>query len=482
MLTAKALEWLEERAVDPELASKLGIESLQPAVGGREELVFPFFVNEQIVNRKYRGVFDKTFRQQPGGTSCFWNFNALLDPTLANEALIITEGEFDALAAIQCGYARTVSVPSGAPSGPEGEKLREYAYLEHAKDVLKPVKSFILATDGDAPGQYLMQDLALRLGRARCKIVKYPKDCKDLNEVLARYGERGVHETIRRATDYHIEGLYTLSELPPYEERQKFSIAPWLDNHWKVRMGDFSVITGIPGHGKSTFMNDVMCRLATNHGWRIAVASFEQHPRADHLRSLRSWYLNGPLKDAFGNLIVSDDALAAADAWIEKHFVFIHPREEDLTNLEWCLDMCASAARQKGCRMVVIDPWNELDHSRPSDMSLTEYTGTAIKQFKLLARANDIHVTVVAHPTKLAGNTKPTLYSISDSAHWYNKADVGIVVHKQDPGNEFADIDIQKSRYHDEIGRPGIIPVRFSPATRRFEFSPRPVTLEVANG
>jgi twinkle protein len=474
MLTQAAMELLEGRALDPELAAKLGLESLLRGAGGHEELVFPFLVGDDVVNRKYRGVVTKSFRQDPGGTSCFWNFNALLDPTLVNDPVIVTEGELDAMAAIQCGYARTVSVPSGAPSGPDREQSRKYAYVEHAKTNLKDVKEFILATDSDAPGQALMADLALRLGKARCKWVRYPKGCKDLNDVLKTYGERGVHETLRRAEWCQVSGLYKMSDLPPYADRERFSIAPWLDNHWKLRLGDFSVVTGIPGHGKSTFMNDVMCRLAMNYDWRIAVASFEQHPQADHRRNLRCWYLQGPTHDVFGNLIVSDDALARADAWIDQHFIFIVPNDDDLADLAWTLDACASAVVRYGVRMVIIDPWNELDHSRPADMSLTEYTGKAIKEFKLLARSNDIHVTVVAHPTKLSPGQPPTLYSISDSAHWANKADIGLVVMKKNPENDFAEIQIQKSRYHDQIGRPGTVPVRFNPADKRFEYSPLP--------
>ena len=78
-----------------------------------------------------------------------------------------------------------------------------------------------------------------------------------------------------------------------------------------------------------------------------------------------------------------------------------------------------------GVQVIVIDPLNELDHSRPADLSLTEYTDKAIREFKRLASALSVHMIVVAHPTKLSGGERPGLYSISDSAHWANKVDVG---------------------------------------------------------
>jgi hypothetical protein len=80
---------------------------------------------------------------------------------------------------------------------------------------------------------------------------------------------------------------------------------------------------------------------------------------------------------------------------------------------------------------------------------------------------------VVAHPTKSAkdgdGNYKmPTLYDISGSANWYNKADLGVIVHRENEDDTL--IKVQKSRYHDIIGglaRCGCTTRRTR--TRRFE-------------
>jgi len=42
------------------------------------------------------------------------------------------------------------------------------------------------AVDGDPPGAALLADLALRLGKSRCRWLRYPAGCKDLNDVLAQ--------------------------------------------------------------------------------------------------------------------------------------------------------------------------------------------------------------------------------------------------------------------------------------------------------
>ena len=468
-MSDKAENWIAARGIDPELAAKFGLSSYRENDGG-EAIRIPYRVGSEAVNHKYRGLDEKRFWQDSGGTKCFWNFDALVDPTLTAEPVIVTEGEFDAMIAIQCGYARTVSVPDGAPAREHGEdgETRKYTYLDHARTALRDCREIIVCTDGDEPGQHLANDLAIRLGKAKCKWVRYPKGCKDLNETFLRFGERGVHETIRRAQWFRVDGVFRMSELPPYPDRQQYHTGfDALRPHYRIRMGDFCVVTGRPGDGKSTWVNDLLCRVVSLHNWTVAIASFEQHPQADHRRALREWFCKCPLD------IATDEAIAEADKWIEQHFVFVVPGDDDLATLEWTLERCASAVIRHGVRMLVIDPWNELDHDKPSDMSLTEYTGRAIKEFKRLARSLDVHVIVVAHPTKLSAGERPGLYSISDSAHWANKPDVGIVLWKPQPDSNEVEWRQVKSRYHDQIGRPGLVTFAYQPVTRRFEFVPR---------
>jgi len=149
--------------------------------------------------------------------------------------------------------------------------------------------------------------------------------------------------------------------------------------------------------------------------------------------------------------------------------------DEDVT-VDWLLDRMEAAVCQRGAKILVIDPWNEMDHLRNRDESLTEYTGRAIKSFRRFARKFNVHLIIVAHPSKQqkdvdGGYKIPTLYDISDSSHWYNKADVGIVVHRQ---NDQSIIRVAKSRYHDEIGTPGEVKANFHFERRRFEIIETP--------
>jgi twinkle protein len=465
-LAPQHLEILEARGLDAELLVRLGVSS--SAKLGGDCVAIPYLEQGRQVNTKYRTISgEKRFCQDTSARKVFWNVDVIADETLKDAPLIITEGEFDAVAAIQCGFPRTVSVPDGAPAEAIGEgETAKYSFIETAPQALRDVHEIILATDSDGPGVNLMNDLALRLGKARCKWVRYPKGCKDLNEALVKFGARGVTETIARAQWIAVDGVYRMGELPPLPAvlARSTGIAT-MDEHYRMRLGDLCVLTGIPGHGKSTFVNEVCARAAITHGWATTFASFEQMPQSDHRRALRTFHA--------GKKVIHQLASETqqADDWIDRMFSFIVPSEDDDVTLAWLLERAAAAVIRYGSKILVVDPWNEMDHVRPPDMSLTEYTGFAIKQFRKFARKYQVHLIVCAHPTKQRRNddggfSVPSLYDISDSAHWYNKADVGIVVHRLDKVKTL--IKVAKSRYHEEIGTPGEIFAAFNPEMARY--------------
>lgn len=484
-LSNDMMQTIEARGIDVELAARLGFSSAQR--GGGEALVIPFTRNGEIVRRKYRrfdvieGGKEPKWGQDKGGLKLAFNEDCLRDQSLFGKPLIITEGEFDAVAAIQCGFQKTISVPDGAP--PPGDrsigdledgKKYDWIFDQRALFDKEQVPEIIIAADGDANGAAMLQDLSVIFGRYRCKFLIYPKSkadrgrerCKDLNEVLQDYGLKGVVQTIDRAQWLRVDGVHRMSELPPlpdqviYEPRFRL-----FRENFKLRLGDFSVVTGTPGFGKTSFVNDLLCGIAMDHDLTIAWASFEQEPQRDHRRNLRSWMCSSPEKD------LDRQQLASADEWIDARHVFLVPREDDDATLEWLLERMEIAVVRFNAKIIVIDPWNEVEHCRRKDETETEYIGRAIRSLKRFAKAFRVHVTVVAHPTKSTkdgdGNYKmPTLYDISGSANWYNKADLGVIVHREN--EDYTIIKVQKSRYHETIGVPGEVRMQYSRDERRF--------------
>ena len=486
-MTTTIWELLGERALDVERLASRGW-SVEPGRDGGEVLAIPFMRKGVRAGEKFRRFEgDPKWMARWVEGPIAYNEDCLRDPALEGRPLIVTEGEMDCEAALEAGFEKVISVPngcggsSGTRSEAEIRDAKAYEWFRQIADLCRKdkVPEVILATDGDAPGAQLMHELALLFGKSRCKFVTYPKTrwpgrdrerCKDLNEVLQEYGAQGVVRTLERAAFIRVEGVYKMSELPPLPPQTIYDIGfSLLSDNYKMRLGDFCVITGVPGFGKTSFVNDLCCRVAKAHDLKVAWASFEQAPQRDHRRALRSWYLEmQPRK-------MSEDDKADADLWIDNHHVFIMPGEEDDPTLDWLLTCMEGAVIQHGAKIVVIDPWNELQHDRERGESETEYTGRAIKVLKRFAKAFQVHLIVVAHPQKLAKvNGKyqmPSLYEINGSANFYNKADIGLVVHRETKDTTI--IKVAKSRYHDIIGRPGEVEMEFCADDRRFRENQR---------
>lgn len=447
-IAISAADFLTKRGISPKTWESLGITEQNGA------LVIPYRKHGEIKNRKFRALNEKKFWQD-GGSQFVWNFDSITDST---KPVIITEGEFDALSAIECGYDRVISIPNG---GSEGEPNIQWAF--EIEEFLGD--EIILAFDDDNVGYALLERVSEFFGKARCKWVKYPKGCKDLNDALVKYGQEGVKQSIARARWFEVRGLYHLSELPPIPYRKPMAAGMGvIDDHIKLRLGDFSIVTGIPGHGKTTFTMDFLCRILEREGLRACVASFENPPQTDYRRTLRTWHVGKFEKD------MTDEEKKKADEWIDKRFMFIVPDESDDVTMEWLMDRMEVGARRHNIRIFLIDPWNEMDHNRDRGETITEYVGKAIRLLKSFAKSRGVHVMVVAHPAKLRRDKNgkypiPDLYDISDSQHWANKADLGIVVHRDEKGDT---VRCVKSRHHTEIGKTGVVDVTFFPDTGRF--------------
>src|SRR5262249_7963332 len=142
----------KKRHLDPDLAMRLGV--LSEGSAPSSAVLFEYRLNGQVHNVKVRRGKGNMPWAQSGKPLILWNVDTLADPPAPDEPLVITEGEFDALAILQTGaFTRVVSVPNGAPGRADEEGGKRYAYLFDARgNLLTDIAKFntvILATDGD---------------------------------------------------------------------------------------------------------------------------------------------------------------------------------------------------------------------------------------------------------------------------------------------------------------------------------------------
>ena len=488
-------KWLESRKINLSAAIHMGCYSAKRGDDGQvsphsegDIFVLPFIKDGEIVGRKYRGR-GKKFWQDANGRKQFWNVDVLEDPELhdGNRALVIVEGEMDALAVMSAGYPWVVSVPDGAPPArdgdgnlifvPEGTEDidpatdNKFSYLLADFESLSKVRKIIIACDADEAGARLGAELVRRLDRVRCSFVKFPETCKDLNEVLVSNGPEAVISMIEGAKPYPVDGVYRYSDFPPEEPIRTVSTG-WqqLDEILKPYLGAFMVVGGFPGHGKSTWTMQLAANMAKKHGWPIAMASFEMRVVPYVTNALMAAFINGPIQYA------APKTLASATEFLERYFTFISPQRsvDDIDyDIDWLLDKMQVAVIRNGVKMVIIDPFNEIEHKKKHDESLTEYIGRAIRKLKAFAMQYQVLVCVVVHPTKAASaidSAELSLYNLADSSHWANKADIGVIVGRVgDPQIESTTgIYVKKIRYQPDAGILGEALLTFDRSTRLF--------------
>ena len=378
----ESLEWMYSRGEEPE--------------GETPCINFNYYQGKDLVNVKFRAS-GKRFRMVAGAKLIFYNLDAIKD----SDWCAIQEGESDSMAAYQSGVYKSISVPNGASMG--SNLVLEY--LDNCMDAFKGKKKIIIATDNDDPGRALGEELIRRLGRARCYLVQYPEGCKDTNDVLIKHGEKAVKAMYDNAQPLPLEGVFTAEQLNEgimdfYRNGFPKGLRIGYKNFDELltfRGGELTVVTGIPGSGKSEFIDQIMVRLAARYEWRCGIFSPENQPSSLHAMSLLSKFLGGK---TIGKDKVSEMKILKGSEFVNDHFFFMKVDEMDVT-IDGILDLAEDLVSKKGIKVLLIDPYNYIEHRIPHGQTETQYISELLTKLCNFCRRNDVHGFLIAHPVKI---------------------------------------------------------------------------------
>lgn len=222
-------------------------------------------------------------------------------------------------------------------------------------------------------------------------------------------------------------GYFSLADLPQRGsiEDQAFGVGWWeLDEIFKFYLGQFVALTGIAGHGKSTFILNCLTKLAREKG----VGSFLYVPENEA-------YLREKLRKLWTGDEASFKHFAESQCFVQSAIV---DTGQAPRTMAWVLDQATTAVQRDKAEIVLIDPWNELDRAKPKDMLLSDYIGACLMDLKDFCRTMKVIVVVVAHPTKAVnenGGRVAGLADIEGSMNWFNKCDNGLIVVRETTGN-----------------------------------------------
>jgi twinkle protein len=268
----------------------------------------------------------------------------------------------------------------------------------------------------------------------------------------------------------HVKSLWHTGGLP------KGSSTGWpsVDKLYTVGLGQWTLVTGWPGSGKSEWLDALLVNLAKREKWRFVIYSPENWPLALHHSKIIEKYIGKPFNPG-PTPRLSEEELEKAEEWMDGKFFFAKPEKPNIFSILDEANRIVTAGNAKAG--VILDPWNQLEHHRPAGMSETEYVSQTLTEVMNWVRERNCHMWLVAHPSKLQ-RTKdgklpvPTPHDVSGSANFWNKADNCITVWRDqsDYQNPDVDVHVQKVKFK-HIGHIGLTTLKYESVTGRYSES-----------
>ena len=444
--TAKIFEYFENRKITAETIKKFDVsESIEWMPQDQKEhkvVCFNYYLDGELINIKFK-TSNKLFKMVKDARKIPYN----IDCIKKSSYVIICEGEEETMVWSQSGL-NAISVPNGA-----SKNNNNLEWLDSVYDLFEE-KTIYLATDNDEPGRKLKDDLARRFSSSDIRIIEFPEGEKDANDCLKRYGQDFVSRLFIDAKQLPITEISSavdyLSLIESYR-KDGYPVGSHVgmsetDEHMSWNRGELGVVTGIPGSGKSTWLDFMFIRLAYLKGWKFGMFSPE------NIAPLKITRLAEQLLNKGLTQMNSTEVEHSVNV-VSKHFWFYNVETLEDYTISNLLRLAETMVKRNGIDCLCLDPFNYIEQDA-SDESSNEKIGNLLRKLKQFAVKMNVLVVLVAHPRKMdktGGNYNvPRLYDISGSHHFFNVPDWGVAVHRafQNGQKDPVEIHIQKIKYH----------------------------------
>lgn len=432
----EAVSYLESRKIGREITERyrITVRRDNPSV-----LAFPFCDENGTLqfikyrNTKFSGKGNKEWCEKDTMPILFG-----MDRCEDFTELVICEGQIDSLSVAEAGIKNAVSVPNGALG---------FTWLTPCWDWIQKFESIVVFGDCEGGRVTLADTLRKRLPQ-RVKVVRvcdYLGE-KDANDILRKYGAQAVRFAVEHAEVPRLRNVKRLSDVQAVDLNRLPKLRTNIRELDRVTggliYGQLILLTGRRGHGKSTFMSQLICE-ALDQGESVFVYSGELPDY--HFKRWLDLQLAGYSNliqsvNEFGDLVydIHPDALARINEWYAE-LAYIYDNNwmpENESECESVLQTVESAVRQYGCRLVCVDNlMTAMDFSGDDDNIYTAQS-RFVGALKRIATKYEAVVILVAHPRK----TKNGGFSndeVSGSGDITNKADVVLNYERTEDEEEY---------------------------------------------
>lgn len=250
-------------------------------------------------------------------------------------------------------------------------------------------------------------------------------------------------------------------------------------DYYNIIMGQTTYITGVPSHGKSTFLFEMLINLSQKYGIKHTIMSPETgDPVRQYIEILQMVTKKSFREDKYMTRMKKSD-IDRNHEWLSKHFQFIEDGDHTINDV---VDFIKGCNQAKTPMTFSIDPWNELCHDvvEREDLYISQHLG----KIRRATRKSQMHTFILVHPKKMQqltveyeGNTlrfvePPGAYDISGGGQWFNKAENILTVyivpmHKRE-FNYQTRIIVGKVKFR-ECGQKGEFDLQFDRSALRYK-------------
>lgn len=422
---------------------------------------------------------------QPGADTCpiLYNINRIN----TSQPLLICSGELDCAAAVECGWTNAVSIPLG-----DGNTQ----WVDRCWDWLEQFDSIIIAADNDESGEKYLKGIIPRLGSWRCKTMQIPRTyktedgvvhkIKDVNEALLWMGKAAVYNLILSAKDNPIPSVIDMSEVKAKDYSSmpgvETGIVPIDKELMRLFYGTLTVLTGLPGSGKSSILCQIVANALDNgvNTWMFSGELPEYMEKSWHLYVMAGPRNVNQYQSKEGDFYyrVKDGVEDAIDEeYRGRWFLYRDDYDKDMDSL---MEAMICSARKYGSKLFILDNFMTIDIGNTDD-ELKEQTNV-VKRLIDFSKKYDVATILVCHPRKIQKNTNVGIQDISGTSNIVNLAHrtlsmrkineeekIGVAFGSTVPKN-MLQYDVVVSIIKDRIrGRSGkLIGMYYDPPSRRF--------------
>lgn len=433
-------KYLGARQISPKVADYLNIKQ-----DNSGNMLFQYYdLNDVLTmvkvrpSRKVNKGENKTWCL-PGfdTTPLLFNLNKLNVET----PLLITSGELDCAAAIEAGYQNACSIPLGD---------QNTQWVGECWDFLEQFDEIIIAYDNDESGEKFAKEIVPRLGSWRCKIVNLPNvaennegqkvHIKDLNECLYILGKEKLFDLIVHAQDTPVPSVVDFSDIEEKDfsdiDGVEFGIEELDKELMRLFYGSFTVVSGVPGSGKTSFLYQIICNAIDNNqnAWLFS-------------RELPDWMSKNWLlylmagnrhlnkyKNKNGSVYwsVRPDARKAINKYYKERLVIY--RDDYPNDIESLKTSMIDSARKYGCKLFIIDNMTTVD-LQANDSNKYEKQTEFVNWLIQFSMKYNVCTILVNHPRKLqeGDSSNVGIYDLSGSANIANLAHRAIGLKRVSP-------------------------------------------------